>query len=50
MYQPAHFRKVRLEVQHALIRSHPLGMLVTAGPSGLVAERGRLVGSTGGGA
>jgi transcriptional regulator len=38
MYQPAHFREDRLEVQHALIRSHPLGLLVTAGPAGLMAN------------
>jgi transcriptional regulator len=38
MYQPAHFREDRLEVQHALIRSHPLGLLVTAGPGGLTAN------------
>ena len=38
MYQPPHFREDRLEVQHALIRSHPLGLLVTAGPGGLMAN------------
>jgi transcriptional regulator len=38
MYQPAHFREDRLEVQHALIRRHPLGLLVTAGPGGLTAN------------
>ena len=38
MYQPAHHREDRLEVQHALIRSFPLGTLVTAGASGLVAN------------
>ena len=26
MYQPIHFREDRLEVQHALIRAHPLGL------------------------
>ena len=31
MYQPPHHREDRLEVQHALIRAHPLGMLVTLG-------------------
>jgi transcriptional regulator len=38
MYQPPHFRQERLEVQHELIRSHPLGMLVTLGSAGLVAN------------
>ena len=38
MYQPAHFREDRLDVQHALIRANPLGMLVSAGASGLVAN------------
>ncbi|MGD9512419.1 MAG: FMN-binding negative transcriptional regulator [Geminicoccaceae bacterium] len=35
MYQPAHFREDRLEVQHALIRAHPFGLLVTSGAVGL---------------
>lgn len=38
MYQPPHFREDRIEVQHGLIRAHPLGLLVTAGPGGLVAN------------
>jgi transcriptional regulator len=38
MYQPAHHREDRLEVQHALIRSFPLGTLVTSSPSGLLAN------------
>ncbi|RDI55075.1 FMN-binding negative transcriptional regulator [Microvirga subterranea] len=38
MYQPPHFREDRLQVQHGLIRAHPLGMLVTNGSSGLVAN------------
>ena len=38
MYQPPHFREDRLEVQHALIRAHALGLLVTAGPDGLQAN------------
>jgi len=38
MYQPPHFREERLDVQHALIRAHPLGMLVTVGGAGLVAN------------
>lgn len=38
MYQPPHFREDRLEVQHALIRTQSLGLLVTAGPGGLQAN------------
>ena len=38
MYQPAHFREDRLEVQQGLIREHPLGLLVTAGAGGLMAN------------
>ena len=38
MYQPPHFREDRTEVQHALIREYPLGLLVTAGPGGLMAN------------
>ena len=38
MYQPPSFREDRLEVLHALIRAHPLGLLVTAGRDGLLAN------------
>jgi transcriptional regulator len=38
MYQPLHHREDRLDVQHALIRAHPLGTLVTVGTAGLVAN------------
>jgi transcriptional regulator len=38
MYQPPHFREDRPEVQHELIRRHPLGLIVTAGPGGLMAN------------
>jgi transcriptional regulator len=38
MYLPPLFREDRLEVQHELIRRHPLGLLVTAGPGGLLAN------------
>lgn len=38
MYQPPHFREDRIEVQHGLIRAHPLGLLVSAGPGGLMAN------------
>jgi transcriptional regulator len=38
MYQPPHFREDRIEVQHDLIRDHPLGLLITAGEGGLMAN------------
>src|SRR6476660_6809676 len=38
MYMPPHFREDRTEVQHDLIRAHPLGLLITAGAGGLVAN------------
>lgn len=38
MYQPPHFREDRLEVQHGLMRAHPLGLLITSGPGGLQAN------------
>ncbi|MBP1178993.1 FMN-binding negative transcriptional regulator [Methylobacterium sp. PvR107] len=38
MYQPPHFREDSQAAQHALIRAHPLGLLVTAGPGGLIAN------------
>ena len=34
MYQPPHFREEDLSVQHALIRAHPLGLLITSGNAG----------------
>jgi transcriptional regulator len=38
MYQLPAFREDRVAVQHDLIRNHPLGLLVTAGPGGLMAN------------
>jgi transcriptional regulator len=38
MYQPPAYREDRIDVQHALIRAHPLGVLISAGPGGLVAN------------
>lgn len=38
MYCPASFREDRLEVLHALMRSHRLATLVTAGEGGLLAN------------
>jgi transcriptional regulator len=38
MYRPSLFREDRVEVQHALIRANPLGLLITAGAGGLIAN------------
>jgi len=38
MYQPAHHREDRLEVQHDLIESHPFGLLISSGSKGLLAN------------
>lgn len=38
MYQPTHFREDRLEVQQGLIQEYPLGLLITAGAGGLMAN------------
>jgi transcriptional regulator len=38
MYQPPAFREDHVEVQHQLIRAYPLGLLITAGPAGLLAN------------
>jgi transcriptional regulator len=38
MYCPPAFREDRLEVQHGFIRSHPLGLLISHGSTGLVAN------------
>jgi transcriptional regulator len=38
VYQLPVFREDRVEVQHELIRAHPLGLLISAGPSGLMAN------------
>jgi transcriptional regulator len=38
MYQPPHFREDRRDVQHTLIKTHSLGLLITAGPGGLQAN------------
>lgn len=37
MYIPAAFQETRLPVLHELIRTHPLGWLISAGPGGLAA-------------
>jgi transcriptional regulator len=38
MYRPPAFREDRIAEQHDLIRAHPLGLLMTAGPGGLMAN------------
>lgn len=38
MYQPPQFREDDLAAQHALIRAHPLGLLITAGEDGPLAN------------
>jgi transcriptional regulator len=38
MYQPLPHRQEQLEAQHALIRSHPLGLLISNGAQGLLAN------------
>ena len=38
MYQPAHFREDRLDVQHQFIENNPLGHLVSSGATGLIAN------------
>ena len=38
MYQPPHFVETDIDVLHALIRAHPLGLLISAGADGPVAN------------
>ena len=38
MYNPAHFTETRPDELHRIIRTHPLGTLVTLGPQGLAAN------------
>ncbi|MER9069077.1 FMN-binding negative transcriptional regulator [Mesorhizobium sp. M0902] len=38
MYQPPHFQETRQDVLHGLIRAHPLGLLVSNGVEGPVAN------------
>ncbi|RJG45003.1 FMN-binding negative transcriptional regulator [Mesorhizobium sp. DCY119] len=38
MYQPPHFIETRLDVLHSLIRAHPLGLLVSNGQEGPIAN------------
>lgn len=38
MYLPPQFREDRLAVQHDVIRTNPLGLLITSGPGGLQAN------------
>jgi transcriptional regulator len=39
MYEPPHFREDRLDELHALIRAHPLGLLISNGPDGPIANQ-----------
>ena len=38
MYLPSHFEETRVDVLHALIRAHPLGLLITLADTGLQAN------------
>ncbi len=38
MYLPSHFEETRPEVLHELVRTHPLGLLITLGPAGMQAN------------
>lgn len=38
MYQPPAFRETRVDVLHALIRTHPLGLLICTGEDGPLAD------------
>ncbi|MER9522235.1 FMN-binding negative transcriptional regulator [Mesorhizobium sp. M0292] len=38
MYQPPHFQETRQDVLHGLIREHPLGLLISNGADGPVAN------------
>lgn len=38
MYQPPHFQETRPDVLHGLIRAHPLGLLVSNGTEGPIAN------------
>jgi transcriptional regulator len=38
MYEPPHFIETRLDVLHALMRTRPLGLLISTGPEGPVAD------------
>jgi transcriptional regulator len=38
MYCQSHFKQDSLELQHELIRRHPLGMLIISSPSGVTAD------------
>ena len=38
MYQPPHFREPEIAAQHELIRAHPLGLLISTGTEGALAD------------
>ena len=38
MYEPPHFREDDLDAQHGLIEAYPLGLVISAGPEGVIAN------------
>lgn len=38
MYEPPHFRDDDLDAQHGLIEAYPLGLMISAGPEGIIAN------------
>lgn len=38
MYQPPHFRETDLPTQQAFVAAHPLGLLISGGPDGILAN------------
>jgi transcriptional regulator len=38
MYEPPHFREDDLDAQHGLIEAFPLGLLISTGPNGVIAN------------
>ena len=38
MYETPHFREDDLDAQHALIEAYPLGLLISPGPDGVLAN------------
>lgn len=38
MYQPPHFQETRQEILHGLVRAHPLGLLISNGAEGPIAN------------
>jgi transcriptional regulator len=38
MYEPTHFRETDVSIMQALVLEHPLGMLISSGPDGIIAN------------